>query len=223
MVSKQFSGLRFMEDIKNATVYDSNNVKLGRVLDCLVKQTEEGVDLTKFTIGGSYWEELLEDMGLKPDVDPVFGVEVIESVAPKSIKLSVPGEELKSTTIDPDAIDADEFKLSHLSDIQLVDSNDEPLGNIIDIKFAGGHFQFVLGDGSWKEMLEDLGLREDIDFLISPKFVNSFDQKVLKLSQGKADLTVLFKENIKPEYRKAGELEKAKLQANALNAFYPMR
>lgn len=218
-----FSGLRFNENIKNSDVYDKNNVRLGRLLDAIVRKTDDGWELSKFTIGGSRWQELLEDIGLKKDIDPVFPVDVIDSVTPKSIKLTVAGEELKSTTTDADAIEADEKKLSQLSSVHLVDADDSPLGNIIDMKFVSGHFQFVLGDGTWKEMLEEIGLREDIDFLVSPSYIVSADEKLVKLNLAKDKLTVLFKENLRPEYKKAGKLEKAKLHSQGLNAFYPMR
>ncbi len=220
---KYFSGLRFNENIKNCDVYDTNNNRLGRLLDAVVVKTENGWNLSKFTIGGSTWEELLEDIGLKPDIDPVFPIDVIESVTPKSIKLSVAGDTLKSTHLDADAIAEDEVKLSQLSTVKIVDADEKPIGNIIDMKFVSDHFQFVLGDGSWKELLEDIGLREDIDFLISPKYIDCVKNTKIKLNLKKTELDILFKDSIKPEYKKAGELEKAHMKAQGFNAFYPMR
>ncbi|MCE7737096.1 MAG: hypothetical protein GPJ54_19575 [Candidatus Heimdallarchaeota archaeon] len=97
------------------------------------------------------------------------------------------------------------------------------MGNIIDMKFSGGSFQFVVGDGNFKELLEDLGLREDIDFLIAPSHITKFSQKELKLDLNKNDLNIMFKRSIRPEYRKTGELERAKMKAKGITAYYPMR
>lgn len=221
--SKYFSGLRFNEDMKNCDVFDVNDKKLGRLLDAVVKKTDDGWDLSKFTIGGSRFQELLEDLGVKPDIDPVFPVDLIASVAPRSIKLSVPGDSLKSTTIEADAIGSDEIKLSQLSSVKLIDAEDKNMGNIIDMKFADGHFHFVLGDGAWKEFLEDIGLLTDVDYLISPKYIDSIDAKTIKLSQSKKDLDILFKGNLKSDYGKVKELENAKATARAYSTYYPVR
>lgn len=219
---EKFSGLKFSE-MRNCDILDVNNKKIGRLQDAIFKRSEAGMELTKFLVGGSFMEELLEDLGLKPDIDPVFKVDKIASVAPKSIKLNCAGSELKSTTTDDDAIEEDEVKLSKLSSVKLIDNENEEIGNIIDMKFSGGSFQFVVGDGVFKEMLEDLGLREDIDFLISPSHITNFSQKELKLDLNKNDLNIMFKRSIRPEYRKTGELARAKMKSHGVNAYYPMR
>lgn len=151
-----FSGLKF-SDIKNCNITDSEGNKIGRLLDAVFKHTIEGLHLTKFTIGGSVLEEMMEDMGLKEDIDPVFPVDVIEGVAPSRIRLNVAQSKLKSTTIHDDAIEPNELKLSTLSKFKILDGKNEHIGNIIDLKFVSDMAHFIVGDGFMLELMEDVG------------------------------------------------------------------
>ncbi|MHA2250918.1 MAG: hypothetical protein ACXAD7_11185 [Candidatus Kariarchaeaceae archaeon] len=197
----RFAGLKFSH-VKNCEVCDSTGERIGRLLDAIFKPTDEGLLLTKFTIGGSKLEELLEDIGLKPDIDPVFPVDVIDTISPKRITLNVKKDELKSTEMHDDAIHEDEVKLSGLSKLRLYDNSDEHIGNIIDLKFYDKGFKFIVGDGMFRELIEDLGWVADVDFLVTPKYIASFDKKKITLSKSREEMKATFDKHMDKSRKK---------------------
>jgi len=198
----RLAGLKFSE-VSGAEIQDVDGKKVGKLLDAVFKKVPDaGLDLTKFTVGGGFLEEFLEDIGLKPDIDPVFDVDIIQSISPKRIKLKVPKSELKSTHIHDDAIHEDEIKLSQLSKLDLIDSTQTKLGNIIDIKFDTGHFKFICGDGFFTELLEDVGLKADIDFVVSPSAIETISDNHVVLSKSRSELRDIFADNLLPQYKK---------------------
>lgn len=194
-----FSGLKFSQ-IKNCDITDLNGKKIGRLIDAVFRKSSTGLDLTKFVVGGSRWEEMLEDLKIKKDVDPVFPVSLIDSISPKRIKLKVERSELKSTAIDLDAIETDEIKLSGLSKMKLYDDQKEHIGNIIDVKFYDQSFKFIVGDGFFQELIEDLGLAADIDYLLNPEFVSEITHKAINLTTSKANMKSTFDKHM-PELK----------------------
>jgi len=203
---EKFAGLKFSQ-IKGSDVQDNNGMKIGNLQDACFRHVENGLELTKFIIGGSMIEEILEDIGLRPDVDPVFPIANIKGVSPKGIRLNVTKDKLKSTTLDTDAIEADEFRLSSLGKFKIVDSNGESIGNIIDITFSRNAFQFIIGDGFIKELAEDLGLLSDVDLLLENSFISDFniDTKTIKLNKGKLALKETFEKHVPTGGREAGK------------------
>ncbi len=215
-VFMSIAGLRFKQ-IKNLPVYDKNNEKLGKLQDVIFKYSENGCKLVKFVIGGSFFEELAESLGLRPDIDPIFSVDNIKLVTNNKIVLNVAKDELKSTHIDKDAISEDEIKLSKLENIKIYDANEIEVGSIIDLKFHDGSFKFIIGDGFFKESLETIGLRDDIDFLLSPEYISNVNNDKIVLKKTQQDMQVIFEENILPDYKKAINETKNK----AMNFYFP--
>ncbi|MHA2503469.1 MAG: hypothetical protein ACXAE3_11440 [Candidatus Kariarchaeaceae archaeon] len=193
----RFAGLLFSQ-IKGCEIRDNTGVKIGVLQDAIFKESKHGFQLTKFLVGGTFWEEMLEDLGIMPDVDPVFPVSAMENVSAKLIQLNVTKDKLKSTTRDTDAIAEDEFKLSELSRFKLVDVNNEKIGNIIDITFSRDAFQFIVGDGFIRELAEDLGLINDVDLLLEVSFIEAFDvdSKTIRLNKDKLNLKTTFEKHI---------------------------
>lgn len=214
----EFSGLKF-SDIKNCDIIDSEGERVGRLIDAVFKPSETGMVLRKFIVGGSRWEELLEDLGFRDDIDPVFPVETIDRVTAKHIRLNCTKDELKSTHVDSDAIESDELKLSALSKYQLIDSKDAKIGNIVDLQFESGAFQFIIGDGPFIEWAEDIGLLTDIDFLLSPKYISKFGDKQITLSQEKAELKETFEKSIETMHAREAKQESELARASGFMYF----
>jgi sporulation protein YlmC with PRC-barrel domain len=182
--------------LKNCNIEDKNGVQIGRLLDAVFRLDKSGFTLTKFTVGGSRLEEILEDLGLKEDVDPVFPVEVISGVSPKRIRLNVAKNELKQTSLHKDAIAKDEIKLSEISKFKVLDTDSQHIGNIIDLKFTGKVANFIIGDGFMLELLEDAGLRADVDLLLAPEFIQQVEDNQIKLSRSKVELEEIFDKHL---------------------------
>ena len=203
---EKFSGLKFSQ-MKGCDIQDAAGTKIGNLQDALFKRTEHGFELTKFLVGGSLWEELLEDIGVKDDIDPVFPISALEGVSKKGMRLNVDKDQLKSTTVDEDAIETGEFKLSQLGKYKLTDINDDKIGNIIDVTFSRDAFQFIIGDGFIKELAEDLGLLADVDLLLEVSFIENFDmdEGIIKLNKNKLALKETFEKHI-PKLTKETDL-----------------
>jgi len=197
---EKFSGLKFSQ-MKGADIKDSEGEIIGKLQDAIFKKKDNGIELTKFLVGGSFWEEILEDIGVRPDVDPVFPLSALAGVSPKGLRLSVPKSKLKATTLDEDAIDVDEFKLSQLGKFKLLDEKNQRIGNIIDVTFSRDAFQFIIGDGFIKELAEDLGLLADVDFLLEVAFIKEFsiEKKTITLNKDKLALKEIFEKHIPSE------------------------
>ncbi|MHA2171290.1 MAG: hypothetical protein ACXAB7_15485 [Candidatus Kariarchaeaceae archaeon] len=212
---QRFSGLKFSH-VKNVEVQDSQGHRIGRLLDAIFKQTDDGLQLSKFTIGGSRFEELLEDIGLKKDIDPVFSVDLIKAIGPKRIKLNVEQNALKSTEVHDDAIQSDEIKLSWLSKMKLFDNTNEHIGNIQDLKFYENGFKFIVGDGMFKELLEDLGWIADVDFLITPSYIQSIEKNKITLSKSRNEMKATFDRHIDKSREQAEQVKES------VNVFFPI-
>lgn len=215
-----FSGFKF-SDIKNCDIIDKDGERVGRLIDAVFKPSGQGMELKKFVVGGSRFEEMMEDLGLKEDIDPVFPVDVIEVVTHKHIRLNCGKNDLKSTTIDNDAIEGDEMKLSQLSKFKLFDSTSDHIGNIMDLMFDNGAFQFIIGDGPFQEWAEDVGLIADVDFLLSPSYISSFGDNQIILSQNKVDLQKTFSRHITQKEGKEAR-DRATLAKSAKHMYFPI-
>lgn len=185
---------RKLSELRDCDIECSDGQRIGRLIDAVFK-TSDDVELTKMVVGGSRFEELMERLKLRPDVDPVFEIELIESLSPDKIVLKTKKDELKSTHIHEDALASDEVRLSDLSKLQLVDVNGEAIGNIIDMKFED-ELSFVIGDGPVIEWAEAIGLVRDVDYLVSKDYVTSITSDQVKLSKRKDELKLTFEKEV---------------------------
>ncbi|MHA2503858.1 MAG: PRC-barrel domain-containing protein [Candidatus Kariarchaeaceae archaeon] len=186
-----------MSELDNCIIEDKTGDQIGRLIDCTLRHSpDHGLHLTKFVVGGSKFEEFLELIKVKKDVDPVFSVDVIQRATPGRIQLNIAKDELKSTFINEDAISDDEFKLTSLRRTPVFDANNEKIGRVIDLQFDGDSFQLILGDSVATEWAESVGLQQDIDFLIAPSFIQTFGMDGISLSKEKTDLKSTFIVNI---------------------------
>jgi len=176
--------------------------------------------LTKFVVGGSKIEEFLELIKLKKDIDPVFPVSVIERATPGRIKLNIEKDKLKSTYLDEDAIEVNEYKLTSLRKIPVFDNSNEKIGRVVDLKFDGNSFQLILGDSVVTEWAESVGLTHDVDFLIAPSFINEFEKDKITLTENKVDLKSTFIVNL-TEYQSNAETKAAADNLKAKAVYFP--
>jgi sporulation protein YlmC with PRC-barrel domain len=210
----ELSGLNLSE-LDNCVIEDVDGEHVGRLIDCTLMMSEDrGLNLTKFVVGGSKFEEFLEIVKIKKDIDPVFPVSVIERATPGRIKLNIKKDQLKSTYLDEDAIDPNEYKLTSLRKIPVYDNSDEKIGRVIDLQFDGNSFQLILGDSVATEWAESVGLQPDVDFLIAPSFINDFEKEKITLTKNKVDLKSTFIVNLTAYHSNAS----AKADAENLRA-----
>lgn len=194
----QCCGLKFSQ-IKGKDVVDANGNKIGRAVDFVVSFTDDSwFELKSVILGGSRVEELLESLGVRPDIDPVFQLDCITQIDEEMVTLGVAGDTLKNT-LDEDAIGKKDIKMSSLSKIPVVDADGFRIGNVIDIWFdASGELWLVLGGGFFEETLERLNAQPDIDLLVPNYALKNMSRKEICLKWTKFQL----ESNAQDEYDK---------------------
>lgn len=167
-------------DIKNKDVTDANGEKVGRVIDFIVRFTDNKIALKSVVLGGGRIEELLESLGLRPDKDPVFQLDCIDSIS-DIVHLKVDVNTLK-TTLDPSAMETGDMKMSDLAKLKVVDSDGFKVGNVMDVWFDDNTKPWlVIGGGFIEETLEKLGAQPDIDLLLPEEFISEIREKEICL------------------------------------------
>jgi sporulation protein YlmC with PRC-barrel domain len=167
-------------DIKNKDVTDASGEKVGRVVDFIVRFTDNRIDLKSVVLGGGRIEELLESLGLRADKDPVFQLDCIDSIS-DIVHLKVDVNTLK-TTLDPSAMEAGDMKMSELAKLRVVDSDGFKVGNVMDVWFDDNTKPWlVIGGGFLEETLEKLGAQPDIDLLLPEEFISEIREKEICL------------------------------------------
>lgn len=175
-------------DVKNKDVVDSNGKKIGNVSDLIFHLQGTRLIPRSLVLGGGRIEEFLESIGVRPDYDPVFNIEIIDAVEDDRIILCANREKLNST-LDPGIFDEDDIKLSDLSKLRIIDADGFKVGNVIDVWFdTDDEVYLVLGGGFFKEILERLHAQPDIDLLASYKEIESITNEEIKLKWTKFQL-----------------------------------
>lgn len=179
-------------EIRSKDVVDSKGENVGEVMDWIFGSGEHKLDLKYFVLGGGTVEEFLESIGARPDIDPVVRLEDVETISDK-VYLKVEKESLKKT-IDPGVLDEADYTFSRLSDIKVVDSDNNRIGFVIDIWFDKESVMWlVLGGGFFEELLERLKAQPDIDLLVPLHFIDTISRDAIKLNMTKFQLKDEFK------------------------------
>jgi len=177
-----------LSELKHKSVYGSDGKKIGRVTDFIFRFTENKIALKSVVLGGSRVEELLEDVHVIRDKDPVFQLGCIDKVT-DHVYLKTNCNSLQ-TTLDTGTITPEDMKLTKLAKLRVLDSDGLNIGNVIDIWFdTANKIWLVLGGGFVEETLERIGTRPNIDFLVPDEFIKSITPKEIKLKWSKFQLS----------------------------------
>lgn len=176
-------------ELKECDVLDSAGEKIGKINDMTFTFDGE-LKLSQFILAGSAWEEFLESVGAKPDMDPVFDGSLIERLGDK-IQLNTSKNSLKST-LDDGAIPTGEIRLSTLEDMDILDENGVKVGRAIDIDFdVDGNAMLTVGGGFFEETLESLGFKADVDIIVPGTTISAITDSIqLKVSKDSLGLTM---------------------------------
>lgn len=189
-------------DLRECDVVDSTGEKVGRIGDMTFTFDGE-LRLSQFILEGSAWEEFLESVGVRPDMDPVFDGTLIHRLGDR-IELNTSRNGLKST-LDKDAIPTGEIRLSSLEDMDILDENGIVVGRAVDIDFdVNGKASLTVGGGFIEETLESLGFKKDVDIIVPASTIDAITDSIqLKVSMDTLGLTM-------DEALKVSEVEEAK-------------
>ncbi len=163
-------------EMMKADVLDSSGEKIGKVGD-LTFSFDGELKLSKFILSGSRWEEFLESIKFRPDLDPIFDESLIERID-DNVHINTTKNSLK-TTLESDAIPAGDIRLSDFMKMDIVDKNGKKVGRVIDVDFdIDGSVSMIVGGSFIEEKLEAAGLKTDVDIIVPGDVISSIDEKI---------------------------------------------
>ncbi|MHA2029400.1 MAG: hypothetical protein ACW99Q_08410, partial [Candidatus Kariarchaeaceae archaeon] len=124
---------------------------------------------------GSKFEEMMEDLKIRSDVDPLVLIESIVQIDTNYINLNITKEELPNAMA-PGEITEDEILFSKLQKIPVVSNQDQNIGIFADIFFDESGFEtYSLGGQAFHKMLNVYNCSENLNYVIDKKLVTQTD------------------------------------------------
>jgi sporulation protein YlmC with PRC-barrel domain len=171
--------------MRKKTIYCSEGNKVGTIIDVVF--TPE-LKLHSFIVGGSLWEELREQLGFIDDIDPVIPVDNVKEILKDKIVLRVPKKELKHK-LQKDVFPENAITYSYLKRKDIIDQKGKIIGRIVNLIFVPcGEAIFVLGGSMFKEFVEKLGLKQNIDLLLPLDLIKDISDKGITLTKNREQL-----------------------------------
>jgi len=176
-----------LSELLGIKIADKNREVIGSLSD-VVFSLEKPIEITKFIAGGTALEEFLEKIKLKTDRDPVFNAADIRSFTKSSIFLNKTHNRLKEAEEQENTETRPEIRFTQLMKTKVIGKNDQKVGNIIDVHFDHDSVQFILGGGFFRDLIDNIGLVNQDEFLIREEDIIQFSNGLLKISKSKTDL-----------------------------------
>lgn len=185
---------------KKKTISSDGKVVGKNLIDIAFDPT---LEISHFIVGGGFVEELMESLKLKEDIDPIFDVNSIEEVG-DTIKLAVKEKEI-GELLDGCCVPDDNYKLSDLMKMDVIDKAGTKIGRINDVAFFDDDcLSFIIGGSATEEFLEKIGVIPDIDLIVPRQNITSVQDKAIKINLTRDELTTTLAEEI----RKGSDLKK---------------
>ncbi|MCY3410303.1 MAG: TerB family tellurite resistance protein [Candidatus Heimdallarchaeota archaeon] len=153
-------------NLRYKAVYDKDKVLMGKVLDAVINKTD--LSLEGMVIHGSKMEEFLEARGLKPDIDPFFTLDIIDTITEDSIILNQKATELKNIMA-PGEMKENESLFSQIRKLPIYDRRDLEMAVIADIHFDNeGKHSYKLGGAKFLKYLRGMNCTPSLDYCLPP-------------------------------------------------------
>jgi len=174
-------------DLKKTDLYDSENKRIGNIIDFCVNSNYK---LSRVILGGSFFEETKEKLGMKLDDDPVVPIDLFKEYDDR-ITISVPGSDLKNKLM-KDVFEEDEMMFSDLKKRTVVGAGGKVIGRVVDaLLYPGGKVDLVLGDSILIEFLEKIKLQDNYDLLLPCDEIKSIDDSKIYITKSKEELEII--------------------------------
>ncbi|MHA2100864.1 MAG: PRC-barrel domain-containing protein [Candidatus Kariarchaeaceae archaeon] len=162
-----------LSNLRYKRVIDSNGNDIGTINDAVINR--DTMDVRGFVIHGSKFEEMMEDLKIRSDVDPLVLIESIVQIDTNYINLNITKEELPNAMA-PGEITEDEILFSKLQKIPVVSNQDQNIGIFADIFFDESGFEtYSLGGQAFHKMLNVYNCSENLNYVIDKKLVTQTD------------------------------------------------
>lgn len=178
-----------ISEMRKKTVVCSKGSQVGNIQDIVVNNQYQ---LESFIIGGSFWEEFRERIGIIQDIDPVVPANNIAEISEKKIVLKIPKEELRHK-LEEGVISPTALTYTLLKRKRVIDSKGKSLGKIVNmVLLPCAEIAFIIGGTRLEEIAESIGFKENWDLLLPVKYIKSVDVETITLnvSQDKLEATL---------------------------------
>ncbi|HUT82035.1 MAG TPA: PRC-barrel domain-containing protein [Candidatus Bathyarchaeia archaeon] len=176
-----------ISQLRKKSVICKDDLIIGHISDVIF---DSEFNILSFILGGSQWEELKELLGIIDDIDPVIPFDAVESISSDFIKLNIVKSKIKHKLIEG-VIPSNSFTYSFLKRKQIHDFKDKKFGKIVNLVFLPSGESILIIGGSWfEEISEKLNFKENIDLILPLKYIESINEKRIRLTVTYEDLRV---------------------------------
>ncbi len=162
-----------LSSLKYKRVIDSDGNDIGTIKDAVVNVNS--LNVRGFVIHGSRLEELMEDLKLRTDVDPLVLNDSIENFDNKLISLNVNKEKL-SNVMAQGEIKEDEILFSQLRKKPVFSNQNEKVGIFSDIFFdSEGASSYSLGGQVFQKMIKRNNCSKTLNYVVDSSIVTKTD------------------------------------------------
>ncbi len=181
----EIDGQISMTALKKKKVIDNKGATVGTIIDAVF---DRAWNLHSFIIGGNFWEELRESLGIIEDIDPVVPIETITEISDKEIKLQLTQDDLKHK-LEEGAVPEHSYWYSVLKRKIIKTEDEQKIGKIVNILFLPNNlWGFIIGGSRMEELLESIGLLRDYDFFLPPQHIRKVTENEIQIDVKKENL-----------------------------------
>ncbi|MFV2014247.1 MAG: hypothetical protein ACC656_02375, partial [Candidatus Heimdallarchaeota archaeon] len=155
----------------------------------------ESLDIRGFVIHWSKFEEMMEDLKVRTDVDPLVTFDSIASVYEQKINLKMTKSEL-ANAMAPGEIKENELLFSKLQKVPVYSKFDENIGIFTDIFFdENSEASYGLGGKAFLHMLRLHNCSDSLNYVVNPSEVSK-TERGYKISTEIKELEYKMKQNL---------------------------
>jgi sporulation protein YlmC with PRC-barrel domain len=189
--------------LKRYHFVDINNIDIGSLED-LVLDVDTLVP-THLLLGAGFFEELMEELGEKADVDELAPIEIVFEKAQEMMLVNLPFDNLQ-TTSNKGALPFKGVKYSDLLKLPIIDSSQQFEGSLSDIEIHGSKSRFIFRSPLITENLQNQGYYQSFEISFLTSHITLQDNQIL-LPCAFEDVLQKVREKVEPQMRGITHLE----------------
>ncbi len=167
-----------ISEMRKKAIITPDGKKIGHIIDVVF---DERYYLHSFIIGGSFWEEFREKLGIIDDIDPVLPAENIIEISKKAITIDLNKDQLKHK-FQSEAFPEQAYFYNNLKRKEIHDYYNNSIGKICNLIFLPcGEAAFLLKCSLPKESIPR-GITSEWDLLLPSANIESISHQKIKLS-----------------------------------------
>jgi sporulation protein YlmC with PRC-barrel domain len=197
-----FSKIRFSK-LKRYHFVDINDIDIGSLED-LVLDVDTLVP-TYLLLGAGFFEELMEELGEKADVDELAPIDSVSEKAQETMLVNLPFDDLQ-TTSNKGALPFAGIKYSDLLKLPIIDSSQQFEGSLIDMEIHGNKSRFIFRSPLITENLQNQGYYQSFEISFLTSQITLEDNQIL-LPCAFEDILQKVREIVEPQMKGITHIE----------------